>query len=65
MRGKVKWYKPEKHYGFILRDTGEDDFVHQSALPPGIEYLLADQPVEYDLAPNNKDGKLNAVNLKV
>ena len=30
--GKVKWFNPGKHYGFIVGDAGEEIFFHQEQL---------------------------------
>jgi CspA family cold shock protein len=27
--GKVKWFNPHKHYGFIVTEEGEEVFFHQ------------------------------------
>ncbi|MBY0407155.1 MAG: cold-shock protein [Rickettsiales bacterium] len=63
--GVVKWFNPEKRFGFLKPDTGEGDvFIHISALEDaGLSGLDEQQRVEYDLA--EKNGKLSAVNLKL
>ena len=30
--GKVKWFNPRKHYGFIVTGEGQEIFFHQSEL---------------------------------
>ena len=68
MEGTVKWYKPDKGFGFIIPEDGmKDVFVHQSCLEKnGIEILIPGQRVkmlvrtvskgrevlEFDLLPN-------------
>jgi len=33
--GNVKWYDPEKGYGFILHSDGEEVFFHRTGIAPG------------------------------
>lgn len=51
MGGLVKWYKPEKGFGFIIPDDGmKDIFIHQSLLDKlEIETLEAGQRVKVTL----------------
>ena len=48
--GKVKWYDTEKGFGFLARDDGGEVFVHQSALPSGVEALKPGARVEFGVA---------------
>ena len=56
MGGIVKWYKPEKGFGFIIPDDGmKDIFIHQSCLDRlEIEELRAGQRVKVTLKSVNK-----------
>ena len=50
MVGKVKWFSPEKGYGFIAREGGDDVFVHFSAIQDeGFETLNEGQDVEFEI----------------
>ncbi|MDR7527635.1 MAG: cold shock domain-containing protein [Armatimonadota bacterium] len=49
-RGEVKWFNPEKGYGFIARDDGRDVFVHYSAIQmEGFRTLEEGQLVEFEI----------------
>ena len=61
--GKIKWFNNEKGYGFIEGDTGEDIFVHYSAIKQeGYKSLCENQMVEYELLETEKG--LQAINVK-
>jgi CspA family cold shock protein len=64
--GTVKWFNPNKGYGFIQPDDGGSDaFVHISAVErSGLSSLQEGQKVEYELAPG-RDGKSAAENLVI
>jgi CspA family cold shock protein len=49
-QGKVKWFNASKGYGFIQRQTGEDVFVHYSAIQAeGYRTLNEGQTVEFEV----------------
>ena len=54
--GTVKWFNPEKGYGFITNDEGgEDVFVHFSAIQTeGFRTLEEGQKVEFDVVQGAK-----------
>lgn len=64
--GTIKWFNPDKGYGFIQPEGGGGDaFVHISAVErAGLDTLREGQRVEYELVPG-RDGKQSAENLKL
>lgn len=62
--GTVKWFNPEKGFGFIRPAEGGDDvFVHISALQAaGFETLPDGQPIFYELVEDRR-GRMSAGNL--
>jgi cold shock protein len=50
-QGTVKWFNAAKGFGFITRQTGEDVFVHFSAIQSdGYRSLNEGQAVEFEVA---------------
>jgi CspA family cold shock protein len=49
-QGTVKWFNASKGYGFIQRQSGEDVFVHFSAIQSdGYKSLNEGQKVEFEV----------------
>ena len=61
-QGVVKWFNGAKGYGFIQRSTGEDVFVHFSAIQSdGYRSLNEGEAVEFELQQGPKG--LNAIEV--
>ncbi len=61
-RGKIKWFNDAKGYGFIEQESGEDVFVHFSAIQmDGFKTLAEGQDVEFEVQSGNKG--LHAANV--
>jgi cold shock protein len=62
--GTVKWFNNEKGYGFISPDTGQDVFVHFSAIQGrGFRSLEEGQRVEFDIVPGRKGNEAQNVHV--
>lgn len=63
--GTVKWYNPQKGFGFIEPDEGgKDVFVHATALEAaGIRGLNEGQQLSFEL--QEERGKTSATQLKI
>ena len=60
--GTVKWFSPNKGFGFIEQDNGDDLFVHQSEIRhTGFRFLNLGDRVEFEVG----SGKKGPVALKV
>ena len=63
IKGTVKWFNPQKGYGFIARDDNEKDvFVHSSAAQAANLELNEGDALTFDVETGQKGP--SAVNLK-
>ncbi len=54
-KGTVKWFNASKGFGFIQRQSGEDIFVHYSAIQSeGYKSLNEGQAVEFEVTSGPK-----------
>jgi len=63
--GTVKWFNPDKGFGFIQpEDGGKDVFVHVTAVQAaGLQSLNENQKVTYEVV--TERGKQAAANLRL
>lgn len=60
--GKVKWFNNSKGYGFITPESGEDVFVHHSAIQgDGYKSLEEGQAVEFEIEQGPKGAQATSV----
>ncbi len=63
-QGKVKWFSPDKGYGFIEQEGGGDLFVHFSEIQTeGFKSLDEGQAVSFTEA-TGKNGKQQATQVR-
>ncbi|MCB0193075.1 MAG: cold-shock protein [Anaerolineae bacterium] len=62
--GTVKWFNPNKGFGFIERNNGKDVFVHYSAInSTGYRTLEEGQRVEFTVVDGKKGPQAQDVSL--
>ncbi len=50
LQGTVKWFNNKRGWGFIVKENGEDIFVHYSAIKgDGFRSLTEGQRVQFDI----------------
>lgn len=63
-RGTVKWFNPDKGYGFIEQEGGDDLFVHFSEIQgEGFKTLDEGAEVEFEVA-TGQNGKPQATKVR-
>ncbi len=63
-QGVVKWFNGSKGYGFIERESGEDVFVHYSAIVgAGFRNLEEGQRVEFTVTQGQKGAQAEEVEV--
>ena len=62
-QGRVKWFDPEKGYGFLVRPTGDDLFVHHSEVEGEPSALEPGSEVEYVVGHNDRGPNARSVRL--
>ena len=62
-KGTVKWFNGSKGYGFISRETGDDVFVHYSAIEDNGGYRSLDEgeSVEFEVTNGPKGLQASSV----
>lgn len=62
--GTVKWFNDEKGYGFIARESGDDVFVHFTAInAEGRRTLKEGQSVTFEVTSGEKGPQAENVSI--
>lgn len=62
--GIIKWYKEEKHFGFVTQSDGSDVFFHRSGVDDNAAEMLNENvPVWYEVIKTERG--LQAINIHI
>jgi CspA family cold shock protein len=61
--GKVRFYDPEKGFGFIAKEGGGDVYVRASVLPAGVATLKPGQQVEFGVVEGRRGEQALSLSL--
>jgi CspA family cold shock protein len=64
MEGKIKWYKREKGFGFVVGSDNKDYFVHYTALPQDQEDVRESDEIAVTFEVKETDRGTQAVDIK-
>lgn len=64
INGVVKWYNPQKGYGFICADNGKDVFIHYSNINKEVNAKNLKEGEEVNFEMVSVDRGLCAFNVK-
>lgn len=60
--GIVKWFNDKKGYGFIVREDGNDIFVHYSSIEmPGFKTLTEGDKVSFEVEESDRGPQAKSV----
>ena len=63
--GRVKWFSPEKGYGFIVKSNGEEIFFHRSQIIDGPPVALDEgASVSFELVSTDRGEEAKQVRLE-
>jgi CspA family cold shock protein len=63
-QGTVKWFNPDKGFGFISQEDGDDLFVHYSEIQSdGFRSLDEGAKVEFEITKGKKGFQASAVTV--
>jgi cold shock protein len=62
--GVVKWYRDDKHFGFITQIDGSDVFFHQSSVDGDISNIQENTAVWYEVEATDRGPQATNVHLR-